>query len=163
MNKITIRDIATQAIIASIYVILVLLLPWISFSASIQARIAEVLLVLVFFSKKNAIGIIIGTFIANLSSPYGIIDAISGTTATLIVCIILMYTKKIWIITLLIFPPIINGIIVAGMDAYFTSTMENFFIFSLYVALGELIVVALLGIPFKLMIERIPTIKEYLK
>jgi hypothetical protein len=74
-----------------------------------------------------------------------------------------MYTKKIWIITLLIFPPIINGIIVAGMDAYFTSTMENFFIFSLYVALGELIVVALLGIPFKLMIERIPTIKEYLK
>lgn len=159
-SKFTVKDLAVQATIASIYAVLVLLLPWISFSASLQVRIAEALLILVFFNKKNAIGIIIGTFIANLNSPYGISDAIFGTIATTLVCATLILGKKYWIIALLIFPPLINGIIVAGIDAFMTSTWQNFIIFGAYVALGELLVVAVLGIPLKYLFEKNRVIKE---
>lgn len=154
MNKnFTVRDLAVQAIIAATYVVLVLILPWISFSASLQVRVAEALLILVFFNKKNAIGLITGTFIANLNSPYGISDSIFGTIATLLVCLGLMISKKNWMILLIIFPAIINGLVVAGIDAFMTNTFANFIVFGSFVALGELIVVIVLGIPLKIVIE----------
>ncbi|VEU82389.1 QueT transporter family protein [Acholeplasma hippikon] len=163
-NKFTVKDLAVQAMIASIYTVLVLLLPWISFSASLQVRIAEALLILVFFNKKNAIGIIVGTFVANLNSPYGISDAIFGTVATTLVCVsFILLGKRNWLISLLIFPALFNGIIVAGIDAFMTSTWQNFVVFGFYVAFGELLVVTVLGIPLKLLFEKNQLLNELVK
>lgn len=161
-SKFTVKDLAVQAIIASTYVVLVLLLPWISFNASLQVRVAEALLILVFFNKKNALGIIVGTFVANLNSPYGISDALFGSLATLLVCLSLMISKKVWLLTLLIFPALINGVVVAGIDAFMTSTWQNFLVFGFYVALGELLVVTVLGIPLKLLFERNEILRTYI-
>ena len=68
MNKMYLKDLIFQALIGAIYVVLVLVLIPISFG-QVQFRIAEALLVLVFFNKKNMIGLLLGTFVANLFSP----------------------------------------------------------------------------------------------
>ena len=160
--KFSIRDLAIQASIAAIYVVLVLILPWISFGP-IQARVAEALLVLVFFSNKHTIGLLIGTLIVNLlGSPYPL-DWIFGTLATLIVLILLMLSKKIWIPSLIIFPSLINGLIIAGIISFSANDWSIYGLTALWIGLGELLVVVVLGIPLKLMIERSPSIKSYLQ
>lgn len=53
------KDIVIQMTISAIYVVLVFVFYFMSFEA-IQFRIAEILLVLVFFNKKHTIGIVFG-------------------------------------------------------------------------------------------------------
>ena len=162
MKKFSIKDLAIQASIAAIYIVLVLILPWISFGP-IQARIAEALLVIVFFSNKHMIGLLIGTLIVNLiGSPYPL-DWIFGTLATLIVLILLIIGKKLWIPSIIVFPSLINGLVIAGIIAYSANEWSIYGLTALWIGLGELLVVVVLGIPLKLMIERSPSIKSYLQ
>ena len=73
-----------NAMIASIYVVLLYVFQFLSFEL-VQFRIAELLLVLVLFNAKSFYGITIGTFVGNmLFSPYGFVDAVVGTIATII-------------------------------------------------------------------------------
>lgn len=79
--KLKIRDITEIGIIAALYIVMTLIVP-ISFGP-IQFRISEFLNFLVIFKKEYAIGVIIGVFIANLFSSYGL-DVIFGTGHTII-------------------------------------------------------------------------------
>lgn len=145
-------DIAKKAIIAALYAALtVILLPY-SFGG-IQFRIAEMLLLLVFYKKSYTGPLIIGCIIANMFSPYGIIDVIFGTLATSLSLYFIKKCKNIFIASLM--PSIFNAIII-GLVIVFTSGMEPFFISFLSMALGvfigEVVVVTLLGVPvFKLL------------
>ena len=65
LQNFTIKDLLRQAIIASLYVVLVLIFHFVSFDA-IQFRVAELLLILVFFDKKSVVGLTIGVVISNL-------------------------------------------------------------------------------------------------
>ena len=71
-----------QALIAAAYAALTAITYPISF-LGIQFRIAELLLVLCFFNRKNVIGITIGCVLVNLASSIGPIDAVFGGLATL--------------------------------------------------------------------------------
>jgi uncharacterized membrane protein len=155
LNKRAIQEFVLQATIGAIYFILVLVFNFISFEV-IQFRIAEALLVLIFFNKKHIIGLSIGTLLANLLSPFGIIDALLGTLATVISLVIMYFIKKVWYIGLLI-PGIINGIIIGseitilnGVSIFSSIHLIN----CLWVLLGELVVMIVIGLPFYLTLNK---------
>ncbi|MBG0762096.1 QueT transporter family protein [Acholeplasma laidlawii] len=155
------KDIVIQMTISAIYVVLVFVFYFMSFEA-IQFRIAEILLVLVFFNKKHTIGLVFGTFLANYFGAFGLIDALYGSLATLLVCIFLYTFRKQWVLALLIFPALFNGLVIAFEISYHFDTFNVYWFNFGTIALGELIVVALLGIPFMLSLKKTDVLMEYL-
>ncbi|AFH42265.1 QueT transporter family protein [Fervidicoccus fontis] len=80
------KDILYIAVIAAGYAGLTVLIAPIAYGP-IQVRISDIFLVLPFnkkFGTKAIWGLTIGTFIANLNSPYNPYDLILGTTASFI-------------------------------------------------------------------------------
>jgi len=133
MNK-KINEIMVSGIIAGVYILLTVFNPF-SYEA-IQFRISEILMLLIFYNKKYLTPIAIGCFISNLLGPLGLIDAISGTCATLIAGVCIYNSKKLWLC--IIYPTITNAIIIGFILYYF---LELPFISSmLLVGLGELVV-----------------------
>ena len=158
-----------NAIIASIYVVLTLTPPLnaLSFYA-IQFRVSEALLILVWFRKEYAIGILIGTFFANIFGPLGagfaLMDAIFGTLITLI-SLWMMVKIKSQLIGL--FAPIVfNGIYLAiflPLTLALPYSLELFLLTMLTVSLGEAVVVYGLGMPLNLLIEKQPYLLKLLR
>ena len=144
MNQMSVRSIVFQTMIASMYVVLVYIFQFMSFGP-LQFRIAEVLLVIVFFDKKSIIGLTLGTFIANwLMSPFGLIDALFGSLATLVaLSLMIVFSKKL--IISLSMPALANGLIIGAMIAYVE--VIPFLPIFFWVFLGEWIVLFLLGLP----------------
>lgn len=143
MNK-QLKTIIFEAMIATIYVVLVYAFQFMSFEV-IQFRIAEILLILVFFNPKHAIGLSIGTFVANLVfSTLGIFDPIFGTLATMI-ALVPMYLFRKTPLLAFIFPVISNGLIVAGLLHFILDLpyVES----ALWVALGETAVLYIAAYP----------------
>ena len=153
MNKFTIKDLIVEVTIAAIYVVLVLAFYFMSFEA-IQFRIAEILLVLVFFNKKHTIGLVTGTFIANWIGVFGIVDALFGASATLIVCLLLIIFQKYPKLSLAVIPALVNGIIVSLEICLLGESWTLFLPNLAWIALGEAVVMIILGIPFKSLIEK---------
>jgi uncharacterized membrane protein len=83
MGKDRTAKIASGALVAALYVVLNYFLSSISFGA-IQFRAAEMLCQLAPYSTSYYIGIIIGCFIANLSSPLGWYDLVFGVASTIL-------------------------------------------------------------------------------
>lgn len=144
MKNFTVKDLILNALVGAVYVVLVLALGFISYG-EIQFRIAEVLLVLLFINPKLALGIILGTFISNMTGPLGLIDAIFGTLATgLGIGGILLFKKRPMIA--LLFPVLANGIVVSIM---LKIVLDLPLIISFAgVAFGEAVVLYLVGLPF---------------
>jgi uncharacterized membrane protein len=138
--NITIKRLAINALIAAIYVNLTLITSSFSY-LNIQFRVAEILILLVFFRKDYIIGLTFGCFIANLFSPLGIYDALFGTLATLLSVILIAYSKRLFVATL--YPVIINGLVV-GAELYFLFDLP-FWTSALTVVLGEFVVVSIFG------------------
>ena len=109
LKRITTRDIASNAIIAAVYVVLTLITYPFSY-LGIQFRVAEIMVLLCFFRKDYAIGLIIGCAIANLASSIGLVDVGFGTLATLLACLGIMFSK--WLAIACIFPVVSNAFIV---------------------------------------------------
>ena len=111
MNK-NVREISLLGVFAALYVALCLAIAPLSFGV-FQFRVAEILIVLPFYNKKYSAAIILGTFIANLFGYIGIIDAVLGSAASAIVCLVIILVKRKAVI-----PPaagVINGIIIGAM------------------------------------------------
>ncbi|MDY0278086.1 MAG: QueT transporter family protein [Acholeplasma sp.] len=161
MQKFTTKDLAMNAIIGAFYIALVFIFSFLSFEI-VQFRIAEVLLVLVLFNPRLSIGLILGTFLANLiSSPFGLIDALVGTSASLVAIIVMIIIRKKPLVSLLM-PAIFNGLIVGYMIYYLslTDTVVPFYSAFLWVFLGEFVVLYLLGIPLYFYIQKHENIHE---
>lgn len=145
MKKFTVKDLVLNAIIGALYFVLVFAFQFMSFG-DIQFRIAEVLLILVLFNSKLSIGLLLGTFLANLLNPlgFGLVDAIFGTAASAIGIIGLILLKRVPILALLV-PVIANGIIVSIMLKVMLDL--PFFISFIGVSLGEAAVLYILALP----------------
>ena len=128
------KVIVRNALIASLYVVLTVINPF-SFE-SIQFRISEILILLVFFRKDYFLGLVVGCIIANLFSPMGIYDVLFGTIATILSLICIMYSKHLFITW--IFPTIFNAIIV-GFELYLILELP-FWGSLIGVAIGEAVV-----------------------
>ena len=139
------------ALVAAIYAVLTLLIMPIGYGA-IQCRITEALVLLCFYRKDYCVSMILGCFIANLFSPFGLYDIIFGTLATAVAVLPMYYIKNIYIASLL--PVVSNGLIV-GFELFLCG--EPFWFSVGTVAIGEFIAVCVVGIVlFKVILEKIP-------
>lgn len=77
------RYLTEAAMIAAIYVVLVLVLRPISFGA-MQVRIAEALTILPYFTPAAIPGLSVGCLLANILGGADILDIVFGTLATLL-------------------------------------------------------------------------------
>ena len=144
-NKFDARSIAMNGLVAATYVVLTFASSPIAFGA-IQFRIAEIMMLLPFFNKNYAFGLTLGCLIANLMSPFMLLDIIFGTLATLISCSGVMFCKKLWMAAII--PVICNAFIVAGV---LTTIGEPYWLSVLTVGAGESVVMAVAYIIFILL------------
>ena len=148
-NNIT-KRLTRTAIIAAIYAVVTIAISPFSYG-SIQFRISEILVLLAIFDPLYIGGLTLGCLIANLLGPNGPMDVIFGTLATFLsVCAIYItgklisnYKLKLFIASL--WPTIFNGIIIGWM-------LNKLYGLPLFlsmgeVALGEFMVVTVIGIP----------------
>lgn len=147
MNKqISVKLIAINAMIASIYAVLTLAISPIAYS-EIQFRLSEIMVFLAFYNKKFIPGLTIGCIVANLFSPMGLLDVVFGTTSTIIVCISMYLIKNRYLAA--IAGALITGIIIGGELWY--AYQIPYLINALYVAIGELIVLIIGALVFKIL------------
>ena len=145
MGKISVKFIAESAIIAALYVVMTWLLAPISYGP-IQFRISEVLMLLVVLNPKFSFALILGCFISNTTSSLGWYDMVFGTLATIIAIIPMCFIRKMPIAA--IFPVLSNAFIVSlELGIAFNLWNEAFWYNVFTIALGEAIVLYLLGIP----------------
>ena len=157
-NNITVRKIVMTGLIAALYAVATVALPFASYNA-IQFRFSEVLTLMAFIDPAYIPGLVLGCIIANLFSPLGIVDVVVGTTATFISVFLISKTKRLFIATL--WPAIFNSVII-GAELYFISH-QPFWLSSFQVGIGEFVVVTCIGYPlFKYVISR-KNIAKYLK
>ena len=115
----------------------------------IQCRVSEALTVLPFLCPATAWGLFAGCIITNILSPYGLLDLVVGSLATLGAGLLTARCPNKWLAPL---PPVLlNGILVGavitiqevpfGAPAFWGTYLYN----ELTVAAGELLVCYLLG------------------
>lgn len=166
-NTNTIR-ITQGAVIAALYAVLTVaqnnLIPG-SASAAIQFRVAETLCILACFTPVAIPGLTLGCVIANISSVvagFGFYDMIFGSLASLLAALTMYALRNVrWFklpILAALMPAIWNGLIVGMEIAVFLTdtgfTFDGFLIAGGCVALGELAVLLILGLPFYKVIEK---------
>lgn len=141
--------ITRAAMIAGIYLVLVLLQSWIfpSFLSfgPVQFRIAEGLTLLPLVEPAAVPGLFIGCLLANLFlsfvSQYGMIDIICGSLVTLVAAYLTGKSKNKFFGA---FPPIVlNGLIVSIWVSYFSGISYPFTVLTL--GGGEAISVSVFG------------------
>lgn len=165
-----VRKLVFAALVAALYVALTIASYPLAYEA-VQFRVSEVLAILPFFFPFAVPGLVVGVFIANFIGPFGIIDAIVGSFATLLAAtstmiIGLKLRQYKFSKPLACFPPvIINAVIIGAMIAYFMTSSgeaESFFtafIFSsMWVGLGQLGVMYIIGLPLMYILPKVNAI-----
>ena len=158
-----IRKIVNAAVIAAAYISLTVAFAPISY-AGLQFRVSEALTILPFLAPYSTLGLFVGCFIANFLNPFGVnpLDVVFGSFATLLAGYLTSKAKNRYIAPL---PPvIINGVVMGAVIAFTTAPKAfwpAFFIISLQVAFGELVVCYALGLPLLIAAEKV-SIKKYL-
>lgn len=159
--------IVQAAVIAALYAALTILqntlLPGTA-SMAVQFRVAEVLTILAVFTPAAIPGLTIGCVIANISSlsvlgPY---DMIFGSLASLLAAVLmyLLRNKRLFKLPIAaaLMPALANGILVGfEIEFFFVEGGFHFGDFLLQgglVALGELGVLFVLGLPLARLIEK---------
>lgn len=133
------------AVIAAVYATLTLILMPLSYGV-MQIRVSEALTILPFFTPAAIPGLFIGCLVSNMVGPYGILDMVIGSSATLIAAFFsyLLRKKKL----LAPMPPVIaNGVLIGGMLYYAYSVPFSLTACMLWVGLGELIACYGIGYP----------------
>ncbi|MEG2571135.1 MAG: QueT transporter family protein [Clostridia bacterium] len=149
---------ARAGIIAALYAVLTLALPFIGFGP-IQLRIAEALCVLPFFMKDAVPGLFIGCLAANaigmafgLTTPW---DIVIGSLATLIAAYMSSRIRHEWLVPL---PSVIVNALVIGTMLTLVYTPGTGIVPLLYnigtVAAGQVLSCYLLGMPLLKLLKK---------
>lgn len=153
------RDLARAAVIAAAYAAL----AWASnlFGLAfgpVQFRLSEALCVLPYRERRTAVpGLVVGCLLANLLSPYGLLDLTVGTLATLLAAVWSGRSRSAWLAAL---PPVMcNAVLVGAMLAWentgFSAAFAGLFAYNaLTVGIGEAAVCFLLGVPLLRALEK---------
>ena len=130
----------------------------------IQCRFSEALCVLPFFLPETAWGLGVGCLIANLLSPYGVLDIVVGSAATLLAALLTARCQKKWLAPL---PPVVlNTLLVGAVIAYEETGLTAAFpatwvINGLTVGAGEAIACYGLGMLLLWQLPRIPYFRDH--
>lgn len=151
-----VNSLAYNAVIAALYAVLTVAIAPLSYGA-VQFRFSEIMTLLVLFNPAFAPGLILGCFVSNIFSPFGAIDMIVGTLATAIAVLSMTKIKNHFIASLM--PTVSNGVII-GIQLWYLLKLPLLETM-LYVALGEFVVVTVIGLPlFKIITSRFPVKSE---
>ncbi|WP_300349480.1 QueT transporter family protein [Clostridium sp.] len=155
MKDKNIKRIVVSALIAALYAVLTLALAPISYGG-VQFRVAEIMVLLAFFNSDYIVGLTLGCFISNILGPNGVVDVVLGTFATFISVWAIYLTgkyikgkKSMWIAS--VWPTIFNGLIIGWMLNYVYGL--PLFLSMAEVAIGEFVVITIIGVPVVKFIE----------
>ncbi len=137
------RFLARQAAVAAIYMVLTIVLSGISYGP-LQFRVSEVMTLLPFYNKEYIWGITVGCILANIASPFGIVDIIVGSFASFLAAVIMSRMKNIWLASLM---PAITNILVGVQIALMSSEPLNFFVVTGQIMVSQFIIVTIIGVP----------------
>lgn len=146
------------AIIAAVYVTLTIVLIPFSYGV-MQVRVSEALTILPFFTPAAIPGLFVGCLVSNLMGPYGVLDMVLGSSATLLAAVgSYLLRSKPFLVPL---PPVIaNGIIIGGMLYYAYAVPLPLIACILWVAAGELIACYVIGYPLLRYLKKYKSIFE---
>ncbi len=152
------KHVIQAAVIAAVYAALTIALAPLSYGV-MQVRVSEALTVLPFFTPAAIPGLFVGCLISNILGPYGLVDMIFGSAATLLGAIgSYMLRNKPLLVPL---PPVIlNGIVIGPMLYYIYSVPVPLIGCILWVMLGELIACYGLGYPLMKYLKKYRNIFE---
>jgi uncharacterized membrane protein len=86
---------------------------------AIQFRFAEALTVLPFLFPATVPGLFVGCLVTNLLSPYGLLDIVVGSAATLLAALWTSKVKSKWLAPL---PPVLCNTVLVGFTIAWTET-----------------------------------------
>lgn len=148
MEKNKVQFITHTALVAATYAALTYIFAFMSYG-QVQFRISEILVLFAFIEPKYGLGLVLGCILANLTSPLGVIDIVVGSFATLVAVLFIIQVKKTFgynkkSLVLASLGPVISNAIFVGLEL--TYLFETpFLLNALYVAIGEFVVVTVVG------------------
>ncbi|MBQ7962494.1 MAG: QueT transporter family protein [Clostridia bacterium] len=160
MKKKTTLFITQAAVIAALYVALTYISNSLGLAYNaVQFRLSEVLTVLPAFTPAAIPGLTIGCIIANISSPFGIVDIAAGSFATLSAAVVSYLLRKIrfrGIPVLSTIPPVIFNAVIIGLEIMLLENGEPavFFISAAQILAGQTVMCVVAGIPFMQAVKR---------
>jgi uncharacterized membrane protein len=153
------KKLVRMSVIAALYVVLTLALPAMAYGP-IQFRLSEVMTLLAFIDPFYILPLTLGCAIANIGSPFGIIDIIVGSLASFLALYSMSKTKNIYIASL--FPTLFC--IFIGLEILFLSNEPiNLFLVTGQIMISEFIVVSIIGVGLFKIIEKNDYIMNMLK
>lgn len=154
MKKKTTLYITQAAVIAALYVALTYVSNALGLAYnSVQFRLSEILTVLPVFTPAAIPGLTLGCIIANISSPFGIIDIVCGSSATLAAALVSYALRNVTfkgIPVLSTVPPVLFNAVIIGLEIWFLEgkKAELFFVYALQIAVEQAVMCIAAGIPF---------------
>ncbi len=152
MFNLSTRTLVINAMLAALYIVLTVASSPIAYGG-VQFRISEILILLAFFNSDYVIGIAVGTFIANYIGPFGLPDAVFGTLVSIVAMLLIALTAKVIgrkLSSLFIgslFPVVLNGLYVAIIIIVIDKLpWNNLMPIAVSVAIGEFVVVSVIGV-----------------
>lgn len=120
MRKFSVRDLTLAAMVAALYAVMSYFgnIFGLTF-LGIQFRFSEALCVLPFLFPAAVPGLFVGCLITNLLSPYGLLDIVVGSAATLLAALWTSRLKNRWLAPL---PPVICNTVLVGFTIAFAQT-----------------------------------------
>lgn len=156
---------ALNGVIAGAYAALTLVASAMNLAyGPIQFRFSEALTVLPFLFPGTWPGIFVGCLVANLLSPYGPLDIVVGSLATLLAALLTQKTNRALLAPL---PPVVcNMVLVGGMLAWyevgFSAQFPALFAANaLWVGIGEAVVCYVLGLLLLRAVPRVSYLRQY--
>ena len=155
-----IQETARQAVIAALYVAMTWIIKDFSYGP-LQMRISEILTLLVFYNKKHMSGLLIGCFIANILSPFGILDMAVGTFASFAAFSVMCRCKNIFVASLM--PGFFSFFIIIMLLVMGEIPASVMFVEYLKIFASEFVIVCAIGIPFFKSLEKYPFFEQYIR
>jgi uncharacterized membrane protein len=160
MRKFSTRDLTLAAMVAALYAVMSYFGNIFGMTfGPVQFRFAEALCVLPFLFPSTVPGLFVGCLTANLLSPYGPMDIVVGSLATLAAAVWTSKLKNKWLAPL---PPVICNTVLVGFTIAFAQTGFSaafpaaWAYNGLTVGLGELGACYILGLCLLTALPRVP-------
>lgn len=163
-SRFTTHQLATAGVIAALYAVLAYFASVFGIAyGPIQCRFSEALCVLPFLFPAATPGLFVGCLVANLLSPYGALDIIFGSLATLLAAVWTQHTHHKWLAPL---PPVLcNAVIVGAVISFqetgFTGAFAGTFAYNaVTVGVGEAIACYVLGGVLLTVLPKVPALRR---
>lgn len=166
MPKSNVRYLSTAGIIAALYAVMAYFSSVFGIAyGPVQCRFSEALCVLPFLTPAAVPGLFLGCLVANLLSPYGALDIIFGSVATLLAAVWTRRVRRKWLAPL---PPVICNAVIVGavitiqqvpLDLFWGTFVYN----ALTVGLGEALACYILGGLLLKVLMANPAVQNYLR